>query len=433
MSRIRTTKPDYWDDDIVGSISRNARLLFLATWNFADDEGLIRWAPDYLKGAVFRYDQDITAEDVAEWMREIEDAGFTYVYSTSRARQRIGFIVNFRKHQRIDKPQIAKMPVPNWRDPAVVMVYARRDGFVCRHCNDAVNEQFSADPALRRYDPVCERVKSPAERPSGPDDPSNIAVVHVMCAKDFDPDAARTPPKGTPGPFAERSQNVPGMVQERSSGPLGGFAEADATPSATNRGESALPPDAPGQNVPGTFHEHSATEGKGKEGIRERKGREAGAASVATADALFDAPAAPAADAAHRDEPEVTAHTLLGEWIKHRGEDRPSKNIIGRVGKQLAALIAEGINTADIRQGFVDWDFKGADPAALPSFVNSATARRRAQAAGRSSVPAQRPSTTTRIVDQGVELIRKMAEEDGVDLGTLIPVDFSQQRRELTA
>lgn len=45
----------------------------------------------------------------------------------------------------------------------------------------------------------------------------------------------------------------------------------------------------------------------------------------------------------------------------------------------------------------------------------------------------QRPSTTTRIVNKGADLIRKMAAEDGIDLGTLIPVDFNQQRRELTA
>jgi hypothetical protein len=52
--------------------------------------------------------------------------------------------------------------------------------------------------------------------------------------------------------------------------------------------------------------------------------------------------------------------------------------------------------------------------------------------ANRPAVPSQRPSTTTRIVNQGVDLVRKMAEEDGVDLGTLINVDFAR-RRELTA
>lgn len=159
--------------------------------------------------------------------------------------------------------------------------------------------------------------------------------------------------------------------------------------------------------------------------------------------ALFDSPtvvvsaATPPAAEDHPDssEPEITAGSLLAEWLEYRGEDRPSERIIGRVGKHLKELLAEGINPVDVRQGFIDWEKKGADPTALPSFVNGATARRRAQTASgpRSAVAAPRPSTTTRIVDQGVELIRKMAEEDGVDLGTLIPVDFSQQRRELTA
>ena len=73
------------------------------------------------------------------------------------------------------------------------------------------------------------------------------------------------------------------------------------------------------------------------------------------------------------------------------------------------------------------WDRKGSDPSAISSFVNEVQSAR-----ARGRLPGQRPSTTTRIVDQGVDLIRKMAAEDGVDLGTLISVDFSQ-RRELTA
>lgn len=163
----------------------------------------------------------------------------------------------------------------------------------------------------------------------------------------------------------------------------------------------------------------------------------AAAVALAHPEALFEFAATPPASPDRPDsgQPAITAGSLLAEWLEYRGEDRPSERIIGRVGKHLKELLAEGINPVDVRQGFIDWEKKGADPAALPSFVNGATARRRAQTASgpRSAVAAPRPSTTTRIVDQGVELIRKMAEEDGVDLGTLIPVDFSQQRRELTA
>lgn len=48
----------------------------------------------------------------------------------------------------------------------------------------------------------------------------------------------------------------------------------------------------------------------------------------------------------------------------------------------------------------------------------------------RPAIPSQRPSTTTRIVEQGVDLIRKMAAEDGVDLDNVLPF---ARRGELTA
>lgn len=288
MARIRTIKPEYWDDEIIGSLTWGARLLFPGSWNFADDEGLVRWSPDFLKASVFKYDTTLTLEDVTEMMRELEDAGFVYVYSSSRARHRIGFIVNFRKHQRIDKPQAAKLPVPNWRDPAVVMVYARRNGFVCRHCNEAINEEFSRDPAARRYDPVCERIKSPAERPSGPDDPSNIAVVHVMCAKDYDPSAAPVP-----GTFQERSKNDPGSFQEWSSGPSGGTPEA-AGPAREAGDVGASPADiSVGRVIPGIFPEQSATEGKGREGIGRERNRASAAADDTPGAQLAAVPALP--------------------------------------------------------------------------------------------------------------------------------------------
>lgn len=161
----------------------------------------------------------------------------------------------------------------------------------------------------------------------------------------------------------------------------------------------------------------------------------AATAVLAHPEALFDfAAAPPAEDAAETDaESEITAGSLLAEWLEYRGSDRPSKGIIGRVGKHLKELLAEEINPVDIRQGFIDWEKKGADPAALPSFVNGATARRRAQTASGPrglAIPSQRPSTTTRIVEQGVDLIRKMAEEDGVDLADVLPF---ARRGELTA
>jgi hypothetical protein len=42
MSRIRTIKPEFWEDEGNGRLSALARLLFIATFNMADDEGRLR-------------------------------------------------------------------------------------------------------------------------------------------------------------------------------------------------------------------------------------------------------------------------------------------------------------------------------------------------------------------------------------------------------
>jgi hypothetical protein len=129
----------------------------------------------------------------------------------------------------------------------------------------------------------------------------------------------------------------------------------------------------------------------------------ADAPRAAEPEGLFEAPPqAPVAPA------EDNTQTLLGEWLKFRAEDRPPERIISRVGKELKALLAEGIRYDDVRQGLADWARKDAGPSALPGFVNGATARRRATESTALAVPAQyggnvvpiRPSTADQRVAQ---------------------------------
>lgn len=112
MARIRSIKPEFWDDDVVGSISRDARLLFIATWNFADDEGRLRWTPVYLKSQVFMYDDDITVDDVARLMAELIAAGFVTPYTAGRSQQQLAFVTNFKRHQKPNRAQPSKLPPP---------------------------------------------------------------------------------------------------------------------------------------------------------------------------------------------------------------------------------------------------------------------------------------------------------------------------------
>jgi hypothetical protein len=80
---------------------------------------------------------------------------------------------------------------------------------------------------------------------------------------------------------------------------------------------------------------------------------------------------APRADPA----PPDTAQQLIAEWIDHVPK-RPPSSVIGQVGKQLATLVAEGQDPADLRRGLAAWASKGLHPSTLPSVVHEVTTTR---------------------------------------------------------
>jgi hypothetical protein len=116
MARIRTVKPEFWEDEIIGRLSRDARLLFIATFNMADDEGRLRWTPAYVRAQAFMFDDDLSLADVARLMMELERAELVVSYEGGKRDQRLSYVRNFTKHQRVDKPQPSKLPAPPLSD-----------------------------------------------------------------------------------------------------------------------------------------------------------------------------------------------------------------------------------------------------------------------------------------------------------------------------
>jgi len=105
MARVRTIKPEFWTDRRVGECSASARLLFIATLNFADDEGGLDRSAKQLKAQAFPYDNI----DCEALVQELLSVGLLIEYEVSG--NKYLHIKNFRKHQRIDKPQKARIPV----------------------------------------------------------------------------------------------------------------------------------------------------------------------------------------------------------------------------------------------------------------------------------------------------------------------------------
>lgn len=110
MARKRMIDPEFWSDEKIGNLTTDARLLFIGMWNFADDEGIIKARPEFLKSNIFPYDSDMMSDDVKELFKQLVKQELIFAYSNSG--QQYALILNFWKHQVINKPLASKLPKP---------------------------------------------------------------------------------------------------------------------------------------------------------------------------------------------------------------------------------------------------------------------------------------------------------------------------------
>lgn len=107
--RIRTIKPEFWQSRTLAGVSPFSRLLAIALLNWADDEGWFKADPALIRGSLFPFEDD--SETVRGAVAELSRIGFIRVAEQSR-NGAVGIIVNFRKHQRISKPQTSRLAIP---------------------------------------------------------------------------------------------------------------------------------------------------------------------------------------------------------------------------------------------------------------------------------------------------------------------------------
>jgi hypothetical protein len=103
--RIRTIKPDFWTDEIIGELSITSRLLFIALWNVADDQGNLMCSLKQLKIQTFPYD-DI---DITFYLHELIKHQLIIPYVVDN--KSFFHIKNFLKHQKINRPSPAIYPI----------------------------------------------------------------------------------------------------------------------------------------------------------------------------------------------------------------------------------------------------------------------------------------------------------------------------------
>ncbi len=118
--RIRTVKPEWLEDELLGGASDEARLLSVALLLMSDDHGRGRASPATIAAGAWRYqleaDAPATLAKAARALRELVEIRFVELYEVDR--QRYFAVRNWTKHQRVDKPGAPRVPAPNPRvDP----------------------------------------------------------------------------------------------------------------------------------------------------------------------------------------------------------------------------------------------------------------------------------------------------------------------------
>lgn len=109
MARIRSVKPKFWDDSKLKNISRDARLLFIGMWTFADDLGVLLADQVWIKSKVFPYD-DLKLGELESWINEIKNQ--LLIVPGKYHNENFYLIKNFTKHQVVNKPNKSDIHIP---------------------------------------------------------------------------------------------------------------------------------------------------------------------------------------------------------------------------------------------------------------------------------------------------------------------------------
>lgn len=151
MARIRTIKPEMWQDERLASVSIPSRLLFVMLISTADDAGRFRAAGPLLRGALFPWDEaSVKSDDVAAWLAELAGQGLVRVYEVGGVTY--GDLPKWQKHQRIDNAARSLLP-PHPDGPAEPPPVVERNGTRGDSPQSAANRGEPRRAAANRGEP----------------------------------------------------------------------------------------------------------------------------------------------------------------------------------------------------------------------------------------------------------------------------------------
>lgn len=110
MARNRMIKVEFWDDEKLSELSRDARLTFIALWNYSDDYGVVKGNSTWLKNKIFPYDETLKMDQFNKWLNELIEINIIRHFNTNG--EKYYYIKNFLTHQKINRPSEKRNPGP---------------------------------------------------------------------------------------------------------------------------------------------------------------------------------------------------------------------------------------------------------------------------------------------------------------------------------
>jgi hypothetical protein len=114
MARIRSLKPEFWSDRKLARLaSRDARMLYMGLWNLADEWGRLNGDPQWIKGQIFPYEDDIDAGVITRLLTELASAKLGAVLEYEADGDPYLFLPKLGNHQRLEPAKVpSRLPAP---------------------------------------------------------------------------------------------------------------------------------------------------------------------------------------------------------------------------------------------------------------------------------------------------------------------------------
>lgn len=104
--RIRQIKPQFWENEKLGGLSRDARLLAIGLISYSDDEGYFNANERLIMTRLFPFEEETL--NIGEMLAGLE--GIDYVrFHAGQDGRTYGQIVNWQRHQKTNRPNPSKI------------------------------------------------------------------------------------------------------------------------------------------------------------------------------------------------------------------------------------------------------------------------------------------------------------------------------------